>query len=207
MNLTNNHFSLDLETLGWCDTASVTSLAITPFNFKADKNVTFDELLDRTYYAKLEQRSQLLGLKRIVNPDTVAFWKKQSAQLRGMSVVPASTDRDLKTVLFDEIPAFLKSNDYSKYDSYIFERGMGFDSSKLDTLYRQLGEPETNNRIINYWRFREIRTMNDILGNVSNGKWEVEGGRPDNFIEHHARHDAAMDALRMIKLVNVAYSL
>lgn len=205
MNLDNMHFSVDTETLAFNDNALLTSIAITPFHFKNDKDVTFTELLERTYYAKLSHKPQLYDIKRSIDGNTVDFWKRQSKELRDMSVTPSDTDRDLKEVFLVEIPLFLQKHSYSYFDSYMFERGMGYDSNKIDTMYRQLGETQESKRIINYWKFREIRTINDILGDTSNGKWELPEGRPAEFIEHVANHDSAMDALRLIRLVNEVY--
>lgn len=202
MDFDQTHFSIDTETLSYYDNAIITSVAITPFNFKKDKDATFVELLARTFYVKLDQKIQLKDLGRKTDKGTIDWWKTQSAELRKLSVVPADDDVDPYTALVDMIPKFLKEHKYEYWGSYFFERGMGYDSTKIDTLYRALGEDTTKKRIMNFFMYREIRTLNDLLGGTTTGKWIPEGGNPSSFIEHVASHDAAMDAYRLIRLVN-----
>lgn len=196
MNTISQHLCIDLETLAFCDNAIITAIAITPFKF-TEKDVTFDELVARTFYVKCDIRSQK-ALGRVADKSTIDWWKSQPLQLQKISSLPSPDDVPIQDA-FDKMCKFVKSTEYDFKNSYTWERGMGFDTNKLDTLTRQLEARS----VMNYWRAREIRTFNDLVGDVISGKWEVpENEYPKNFIEHYAKHDAAMDTFRLIKLFN-----
>lgn len=195
MNTVSQHLCIDLETLAFNDNAIITAIAITPFYF-TEKDVTFDELVERTFYVKCDVKSQKL-LGRVADKSTIDFWKKQLPEVQKLSSLPSPDDINISEC-FTLMKQFIKTTKYDFWNSYTWERGMGFDTNKLDTLFRQLDEKSP----MNFWRAREIRTFNDLVGDTTNGKWELPDGRPENFIEHYAKHDAAMDALRLIALFN-----
>lgn len=197
MNLTSQHLSIDTETLAFNDNAIILSIAITPFKL-IENTITFDELLYRTFFVKLNAKLQHKQLKRVVDKDTVTWWKTQPLEVKKYSFTPNEKDVSPKDALI-KLNEFLDSTEYDFKNSYIFERGMGYDTNKIETIFKQCDV----NLKLNLWRAREIRTINDLLGDVHNGKWELPTGRPNNFIEHHAKHDAALDALRLIKLFDL----
>lgn len=197
MNLTSTHLAMDTETLGVTDNAIITSIAVTPFKL-IETDITFDELLERTFFVKLKAKTQNKLYGRVAEKSTLAWWAGQSAETKQYSFKSHVDDVHPKEALI-ELNRFIKSTDYEWNSSYVFERGMGFDTTKMQSLYTQCDVKIG----FNFWRAREIRTINDLIGDVSNGKWEPNEGRPANFIEHHAKHDAAMDAYRLIKLFDL----
>lgn len=197
MNLTSMHLAIDTETLGFTDNAIITAIAVTPFRL-IERDVTFDELLERTFFVKLKAKTQNKLYGRVAEKLTLEWWAGQSDETKKYSYTSSPDDVHPKEALI-ELSRFIKSTEYDWKNSYVFERGMGFDTTKLQSIYEQCDIKIG----FNYWRAREIRTINDLIGDVSNGKWEPEEGRPNNFIEHHAKHDAALDAYRLIKLFDL----
>lgn len=196
MNLENVHVAIDTETLGFSDTAVILSIGVCPFRFE-EKDLSFDDLIKRSYFAKLAVGPQK-QLKRNADRSTLEWWNKQSDEAKQYSFNKNGNEKDPKDVLL-ELKIFLSESGYNWDSSYVFERGMGFDSNKIQTLYNQyeLTSP------FNFWRAREIRTINDLVADVSNGKWELPDGNPKNFIEHHALHDACLDAYKLIKMFDI----
>jgi len=197
MNLTSLHLAIDTETLGVTDNAIITSIAVTPFKL-IDTGATFETLLDDTFYVKLKAKTQNKLYGRTADKSTLEWWAKQGDNVKEHSFKRASTDVHPKEALI-ELNKFITGTGYEWNSSYIFERGMGFDTTKMQSLYEDCQVKMG----FNFWRAREIRTINDLIGDVSNGKWEPEEGRPTSFIEHHAKHDAALDAYRLIKLFDL----
>ena len=197
MNLHSQHIDIDTETLALRDNAIVLSIAVTPFYF-TETDVTYDELVERSFFVKLDAKEQ--GKRgRIADKKTLGWWANQCESSKQYAFNKSPSDVNTKDGLI-ALKKFVKDNTkYEPQQSYIFERGMGYDTNKLDSLCEmyELGNP------FNLWRSRELRTVNDLVGDVENGKWELPEGRPHNFIEHHALHDAALDAFRLIKMFSL----
>lgn len=196
MNLENTHIVIDTETLGFSDEAIVLSIALCPFRFE-EKDLTFMDLVNRSYFCKLKVKPQK-EKGRIADRNTLEWWSKQNDHIKSFSYTKNGTEIDPQQALLD-MKVFVSKCGYDYQKSYMFERGMGYDSNKLQSLYTMydLSSP------FNFWRAREIRTINDLVGDVSNGKWELPNGNPKEFIEHHALHDAALDAYKLIKLFDL----
>ena len=197
MNLHSQHLVIDTETLALRDNAIVLSIAVTPFKFN-ESNVTYDELVERSFFVKLDAKAQ--GKKgRIADAKTLKWWGEQPETSKVFAFNKSKEDVEPREGLI-QLKKFIKENtEYSRNNSYVFERGMGYDTNKLDSLCEMYGLDCP----LNLWQARELRTVNDLVGDVDNGKWELPEGRPHNFIEHHALHDAALDAFRLIKMFSI----
>lgn len=197
MNLHSQHLVIDTETLALRDNAIVLSIAVTPFKFN-ESNVTYDELVERSFFVKLDAKAQ--GKKgRIADANTLKWWGEQPETSKVFAFNKSKEDVEPREGLI-QLKKYIKENtEYSRNNSYVFERGMGYDTNKLDSLCEMYGLDCP----LNLWRARELRTINDLVGDVDNGKWELPEGRPHNFIEHHALHDAALDAFRLIKMFSI----
>ena len=197
MNLSSQHLVIDTETLALRDNAIVLSIAVTPFYFN-ESTVTYNELVERSFFVKLDAKAQ--GKKgRVADKKTLVWWGNQPETSKVFAFNKSPDDVDPREGLV-QLKKFIRDKtEYSHNNSYVFERGMGYDTNKLDSLCEmyELGCP------LNLWRARELRTINDLVGDVENGKWELPEGRPHNFIEHHALHDAALDAYRLIKMFSI----
>lgn len=198
MNIDGTHLSIDTETVGWPMNAIVGSIAIVPFNFMKDKDITFDELVSRGFYVKLDCREQKDVYGRKADKPTMKFWETQPTSVKELAIIPRQDDLKMKDAL-ERLNLFVKNCGYQYKTSLCFERGMGYDSNKIEHMFIQAEITPA----INFWRCRELRTFNDLLAHDEgciDGKWELPEGRPHNYIEHHCLHDAAIDALRAIRL-------
>lgn len=196
----NGYLSLtvDIETRDIYDSAVITRIAITPFRFDEDKDVTFQELVDRTLYISLDQEEQI-ARGRTRNPSTEAWWASQPEDLRIESYYP--TDKDLPVVeAFAEIKRFLSRWHYDHFNSMLFARNCGFEGFKLQSL-NEMFIPDTK-QVLNNWNWQECKTVNFILSGGTTQKWNPPNMDELGFIYHRADHDSAMDSFRMIKLWN-----
>lgn len=194
----NGYLSLtaDIETRDIYDSAVITRIAITPFRFDEDKDVTFQELVDRTLYISLDQEEQI-ARGRTCNPSTEAWWASQPEDLRIESYYP--TDKDLPVVeAFAEIKRFLSRWHYDHYESIIWARNNGFENFKIQSLNEQF-LPGTKH-VLNHWNWHELKTANLILTGGETSKYNPSDFKELNFDAHNAIHDAAMDTYRLLHL-------
>lgn len=189
---------VDIETRATTDYALITRIAVTPFNFIHDANITFKELVDRTLYLAFDQQEQL-DLGRITDADTEAWWATQPHELQVESIYPTEHDMKAAEVLL-ECKRFLKQWNYNHFKSFLWARNYSFESGKLQTLSNTVFPGEKH--IFNYWNWHECKTFNHILTGGETTKYVPENIDELGFQYHNAKHDAAMDAYRMILLWN-----
>jgi hypothetical protein len=72
-------FMFDVETLGTESNSVILSAALIHFDF--DKVLAFQEYVDSACYVKFDQEEQI-NKGRVIENDTVAWWKKQSELAR-----------------------------------------------------------------------------------------------------------------------------
>ncbi len=188
----------DIETRDKYDSAVITRIAITPFRYEEDKNITFKELVDRTLYLSLNQDEQI-AKGRTVATDTEAWWATQSEELRIESYYP--TDEDISIIdAFAEIKRFLSRWNYNHFYSFLYARNCGFESFKIQSL-NEMFLPDTK-QVLNNWNWHEVKSFNYILSGGETQKWTPPNIDELGFQYHNAAHDSAMDAYRLIKLWN-----
>ena len=215
MNFNVPQLLIDIETLGSRDDAVIASFAATVFNFN-EKDATYADILDRTFYVKLDIKDQISRFKRTTDSGTIDWWKKQPREVREMSIIPSADDVKVDEMLC-MFRDFLEHNKFDYYNSYTWTRGIAYDIPKVEQLIKAVADAETPNLfnnnfdgyiknkdkyLLNNFRARDVRTFNDVVGDVNDGKFELPTGRPAEFIEHHAKHDAALDVMRMLYLFN-----
>ena len=59
MNFNVPQLAIDLETLAWSETAVITAWSATIFNFDKDKDLSYQEILDKTFYPKLDAKDHI----------------------------------------------------------------------------------------------------------------------------------------------------
>lgn len=199
MSLDTTHLVVDFETLGKRDNAVVTRIACTPFKL-SEKDITYNELFNRTFYIALSIKDQKENYKREIDKSTLDWWKKQSKDLQKLSALPTDNDLSLQTGM-DQFKSFVKSHGYSQWKSFVWARGSYFECGKFETMHENVyGEDERP--FLNTYKFHDCRTYNWLLSGGPNGGLEIwePSPMPKEFIKHHAAHDAALDAFRIIKL-------
>jgi 3' exoribonuclease, RNase T-like len=188
---------VDIETLHKYDNAVITRIALTPFRFD-EGLLTFDELVNRTFYISLDQEIQF-NMGRVSGQETMDWWNTQSEELRIESFYPTDNDLDPRVALL-EMKRFLKRWNYDHFHSFLWARNSGFECFKLQSLNEQLF-PGVK-QVLNPWNWHECKTFNHIMTGGDTSKWKPKDEESLGFQYHNAKHDAAMDAYRLICLWN-----
>lgn len=213
MNFSVPHVAFDLEALAKAETGIITAISCIVFDFEKDKDLSYEELLNKTFYAKLNIADQVKRFKRTHDTETLTWWKTQPQKAQELSIKPAPNDVNID-IAFQAIRKYLTKNNYDKRNSYIWSRGNAYDFPKIQDIIREMnlsnneytkyynddtGKYEKD--MINPFMIRDIRTFQDLIGNVNNGKFELPKHlEPSSFIEHHAQHDIAKDVFKMIHI-------
>lgn len=175
----------DIETLGTAQNTCILTLAAIPFDLNTRDS--FDELLDRGFYCKLDVKDQMKN-GRTYDEKTLKWWKEQSLEARQMNLLP--TEQDLLPA-----EALTKLNNFIEplYDenTILWCRGLDFDKPKLEHIYSQY-EIEM---FLRWWKWRDIRTFVDCLTGSIDGKYPFK--TPENFIAHNCLYDCVKDVMCM----------
>lgn len=189
------HLMFDTETMGLKEKAVVTTLSCVPFTFEDDQK--YSSLVSAGFFVKFKISEQL-KLGRETTPSTVAWWKGQPEEAKKHSIIPSADDVTLADGLNKLIP-FIKASGYEYKKSYLWSRGNGFDFPKIEDLFDMSGIKVP----FNTFRQRDVRTFIDVLTGADNGNYELKNGVPKEFVKHHALHDAALDAAKMIEIYQI----
>jgi len=195
-------FIFDTETLGNPPDGVIISCAVLVFDF--DTPHTFKELINNACYIKFDIAEQR-ALGRKINPDYVAWWKKQSKAAK-KELIP--TNKDVTAVEgLKQIKDYLNANGItSRKDTYAFCRGQSFDFPLLEHIHWQ-----TNLQhywLCDFWKQRDSRTfIGSTLGDITRDKVPLPNSvfNEDDFIAHNCVHDIAKDVLMMQYAVKYAY--
>lgn len=220
MNFDVPHLALDIETMAKGERAVITALSAVIWNFENDKDITYDEILKRTFYVKLDVVDQIKRFKRETDKATLGWWKTQPLDVQEMSIKAKSDDIKVDDALV-MLKKYLKDMNFNYKKSYIWTRGIAYDIPKIETLIDDVGLSPVGNaftktfnqdltesdkelylydrKLLNNFRARDIRTYSDLIGNSEHGKVKLSKDKhPSNFIEHHAKHDVALDVFKMM---------
>lgn len=187
------HLCLDIETLGYRENAVVATLSCVPFVF--EENSSYSDLFLSGFYVKFDVKEQISRYKRAVDPDTVRWWSEQPKEARETSILPHKDDVSMAEGL-SKLREFIEKSGYSFNKSYVWSRGNYFDFPKIEHMYWQLEEKPP----FNTYKARDTRTYIDILTGSDRGQYELKGGTPEQFVKHHALHDAALDTKRLLEI-------
>lgn len=172
------HVSLDLETMGTDPGDAIMSIGAVQFQLDRP-------LLGDRFYRVINLKScQEVGLT--IKADTLMWWLGQSEAARNAIMVPAQTS--LFTAL-QEFADWLKNNG----TELIWGHGAAFDPVLLAAAYRASGMPVP----WTYRATRDTRTIHDASFWWPDLEWTRQTRLlelPGDRIEHHALHDAVMQA-------------
>lgn len=157
-----NHVMIDLETMGKTPESAIVSIGAVVFDPRTGK--IGKEYSGMTFYAELDWDFQ----DRLIDPDTEAWWKKQSEQARealhGID--------DLEDVL-KGLAVWLPR------DAKVWGNGSIFDIAMLEHAYRELDIPVP----WKFWNVRDCRTIKDLYES-SRGGWNGKiGGEAHNSLQ------------------------
>lgn len=118
MNFDVPHLALDIETMGKGERAVITALSAVIWNFENDKDITYDEILKRTLYVKLDVVDQIKRFKRETDKRTLDWWKTQPIEVQEMSIKAKSDDVKVDDALV-MLKNYLKEMNFNYKKSYI----------------------------------------------------------------------------------------
>ena len=184
-------FMFDVETMDTESTAVILSLAIV--QFEPSEKPTYQELLDKTLFIKLDAKEQIKVFKRSINKDTIEWWAKQHEYARSISVTPSANDvSSLEAV--ETLKRYI--NMYPNGSTQAFWARGALDSMAIDSLCRNLDiDPITS-----YYNWRDVRTAIDLLYGTTNGYCDVDHPEfnRDLVIKHHPSHDVCLDVMMLL---------
>ena len=183
-----SNFCVDVETVGLESTCIVLSLAIVHFSF--DEEFTYDELIKRSLFIKLNAKEQA-SAKRSVTKSTLDFWNDQSEEVRALAIKPHPNDMSVATA-FGELAAYIDKHDGS--DAMFWQRGT-LDSTSLESLARTFEiAPVTN-----YNNWMDVRTAIRCLKEscTKRAYCTVPGFDPIVVNKHHPVDDICYDVMQL----------
>ena len=183
---------IDLETLAMGSDSPILSLGLTVSRWDTSFT-TFDKLVNEGLYIKFDLKEQL---KRGRKPAerVVKWWYDQSVEARKV-LIPKDNDAslyDLPAILnqyFNKIGVSIKKVDFGDRNSfdlsklqYLFENDLGLD---VPWDYHKTFDIPSAFKFMGYDRYAGVH-VSDFPG----------------AIYHNALHDAAVDHMRMLKVMN-----
>lgn len=182
--------AIEIETLGFKDNSVILSLSAIPFKFE-DKD-SARSLLSAAFNVKFNLKEQVKEFKRVINPDTLAWWKQQDTIAINYNLVQKPDDVDLSDAML-QLKDFIKETGYQFKSSHIFTRTPILSIPIITSLYENINEPCPFNTNMS----RDIKTYLDYLTGSNDGYGEL---KELTFESAHSRipaHKVAIDILRM----------
>jgi len=193
-------FLCDVETLGLESTSIVLSAAITYFDSEVIRdNLNKEDMINMYHdyvsssctvkFNVIDQKS----MGRIVDPDTLKWWQKQSQIARHASLMPSDLDVDAASGL-DTLRAYINKNSKPNENNLVLARGC-LDPMVLESLARSAGvQPITP-----HYMWRDVRTLVDLLANTTKGYVDIKNFDHDVYATKHVpAHDCALDILQIM---------
>jgi hypothetical protein len=182
---------VDMEGLSDYGDGVVLSIAMVPFKMR--DNNTFDELLNRSLYLKLDAKDQIKKGRQLA-PRTVEWWKSQSKEAQQI-LIPTPDDVLIEDALnrIDEFSAEW----YDYKNSMFWSRGIQYDWTLFQDMYRRNSDRDPP---LNSWSIHDTKTHIRVLTGDKYSRYELESGKPKGFIAHNALHDACLEVLKIQEL-------
>jgi hypothetical protein len=158
-------FCFDVETLGIESTSVILSYAIVYFD--PDTRPSYQQLLDRTLFVKLNAKDQIKNYKRTIDKDTLDWWSTQHQYIQSISLDPRPDDVLAKyafRLLYNYVHRIPDVENHT-----FWQRG-SLDQVIIDSFCRILGEEP----ITGYNNWRDLRTAIDVLYGSTNGYTEID---------------------------------
>ena len=183
-------YVFDIETLGVESTAVVLSFACTHFN--PEDKPSPKQLLENTFFAKLNVNDQVKRLNRTMDKGTLEWWGKQCDNVKTKSFKPDATDYIVEDSL-DKFQEWLKK--YPKKE-WVFARG------NLDQcVFNSLEMACKRDVIFPHYLWRDMRTAVDLLYLTKNGYCKVDYPGFDaekDITKHNPVDDCILDAMMLM---------
>jgi len=179
----------DFETFGTNHSESaVVSLAALVFDsnkFTTGGGYTYEELLLNVANVKFDVADQVQNHGRTINPDTLKWWGEQSLEAQ-KQLKPSSDDMSIS-----KLESWITSVANPETIERVYTRGNTFDPMFLHSIIGYDPYP--------HWKLRDTRSVIEgmTLFNTSMKNGFMVPGLEDKFIPHDAKHDVAMDVMRM----------
>lgn len=179
---------VDIETMSTETNAQVVSIGAVRFRLDTQDDINSIHDTDRTFYARLNLKEQEEEMGRDSDPDTLAWWSKQSKAARAV---------------FDEKeedvgPALLRFVEFCKGAKRIWGNGNMFDNAIIRDLCDDAGVEYP----FYYSQDLDVRTLTYLWNSVTN--WLSKGKRPE--VNLGAEHDALDDAKRQVIQCQIMYN-
>jgi hypothetical protein len=194
-----NNIIYDYETLGTdtrnCPILSVAILDYDPDAFLSDKPYTFGELCVNTVQYKFDVKDQVQNHGKVINKETLEWWKGQPKELRDAQLTPRLDDLSI-TALWDCFKSHCNNPDA------IFTRGNTFDPMITTFMLADQGKAEP----YHWGRVRDTRSFIEGLSYTSglSNKFIPEDLK-DVFVAHDPVHDVAIDVMRMQSVIREVF--
>lgn len=184
-------FCFDVETLSVESTSVILSYAIVYFD--PDTRPSYQQLLDKTLFVKLDAKDQIKNYKRTVSKDTLDWWSKQHEYIQGISLTPKPDDIPAEQafqMLYDYVYRIPDAENHT-----FWQRG-SLDQVVLDSFCRALYKDP----ITRYNNWRDVRTAIDILYGSTNGYVDIDHPEfnKDLVLKHHPAHDICLDVMQLL---------
>ena len=182
-------FIFDIETLSKQSTAVILSFACV--HIDPDKDYTYDELVENSFFVKLNAKDQVKNHHRTMQKSTLDWWNKQCDIVKKRSFIPSEQDVDFETG-YNQFKKWV--NKINEKNALVFARG-NLDQLVLDDYQEQLQlEP-----IFPHYQWRDVRTAVDMLTDSTTGYCRVKNFDPQaRVFKHDPVHDVAYDALMLL---------
>ncbi len=183
-------FCFDVETLGKESNSVVLSLACV--YFKPEDKPSYTDLMKDAFFVKFDVDEQVKKYGRKLDKGTIEWWAKQCDLAKRKSLMPNPILDKPLIEGFEEFRAWTKTKQDD--DCWIWARG-NLDQIALESISNQIErEP-----IWNFNRWRDVRTLIDILYDTKTGYVDVPGFDPQSHvIKHDPVHDIAYDVTMML---------
>lgn len=192
-------YFLDIETLGVSSETVILSVALLYFDEKVEGH-TWESLYDSTYFVKLSVRDQVENYNRVVDKDTIAWWKNQGDLTREKSFTPKKSDLSAKEGI-SQLQQYVRDKSKFPKKELVWVRG-SIDQVALDSLFKAVVGQE---RLFPFWNYRDIRTFVDFNTETgARGYAEIDPERypgtwnKDIVVKHNPIDDVVLDCLQLI---------
>jgi len=192
----NNAMIFDLETLGTtaatCPVLSAAAYAFDTERFLSSNPYTIEEIVSGSDYVKVKVNEQCTQLGRIIEKDTLTWWKQQDKAVQKAQLIPSANDKPVADII-----KMLYNNFTHK--SNVYTRGNTFDPVIITSLCATLKIEEP----YPWYNVRDTRSTIDGLswGSGLFNTFIPEGIDEKSLAVHDPRVDIALDIMRIQALV------
>lgn len=194
-----NNVIYDYETLGidtrTCPILSLAILEYDPDRFLTDNPYSFKELCAAATEYKFDVKDQVQNHGKVINKETLEWWKGQPKALRDTQLTPTPDDLSIST-LYDCFKNHCNNPDA------VFTRGNTFDPMITTHILADQGKGEP----YNWHKIRDTRSFIEGLSYTTglSNKF-IPDGLEEVFIAHDPIHDIVMDVMRMQAIIREVF--